>query len=126
MTDEQKMAAIPPVVVTMIGDGTGDGGSPIITGTVGRTPDHQANLIVQVISPIVAILIRFANAYITTLVGLVTVGLTTDALPAADFKALVWRCAGLAIAGPCVSLAKDVITILGGLEKKFPLLTGNV
>lgn len=125
MADDPQ-TTITPLVVTMVGTGTGDGGAPIPTGTTAVTPDHQPNLIVQVISPLVAVLVRFANAYVTTLVGLVTVGLTTDALPAADFGALVWRCASLSLAGPAVSGAKDIITILGGLEKKFPLLTGNV
>lgn len=124
---EEKMTQSRPVEnVTVAMIGTGDGGK-LPAGTEAVTPDpHQPNIIVQVVSPLLAIAIRFANAYVTALIGLVTVGLTTDALPAKDFEALVMRCAGLAIAGPAVSLAKDVVTILSGLEKKFPLLSGSV
>lgn len=128
MEDETKVVpqAIAPVVVTMVGTGTGDGGAPIPSGTVAKTPDHQPNLVVQVVTPLAAVLIRFANSYLTTLTGLVTVGLTTDVLPAVDFAHLVVRCAGLSLAGPVVGLIKDVITLLSNLEKKYPLLTGNV
>ena len=117
---------IQPLPVTMIGvreDGTG---VPMTDGQVVVTPASQPNLVIRVITPIVAISVRFVNAYITTLVGLVTVGLTTDVLPTADFGQLVLRCASLSLAGPCVSLAKDLITILGGLERKYPLSTGSV
>lgn len=126
MTDEQmKVAPIAPVTVTLIGSGTGDG-SPIPNNSMLRTPDHQPNIIVKVVTPLAAVLIRFVNAYATVWVGLVTVGLTTDELPAADFAHLAWKCAGLSLAGPIVSAVKDCITILGNLEKKYPIATGNV
>ena len=124
-SDEKSvLATIEPTVVTVIG-GTGDG-SPLTTGTVGTTPDHQPNLVVTVVTPIVAIAIRFLNSYVTTLIGLVTVGITTNALPAADFGHLVLRCATLSIAGPAVAFAKDLVTILGNLERKYPLATGSI
>jgi hypothetical protein len=94
--------------------------------TVLQTPDHQPNIVVRVIPPIVAIGVRFANAYITTLLGLVTVGVTTTALPAPDFVHLVLKCASLSLAGPAISLGKDLITILGRLEGKYPLVTGSI
>ena len=120
-------APIEPVHVTMVGTGDGGGGgAPIPSGTMATTPDHQPNIIVKVVTPLAAIVIRFSNAYLTALVGLVTVGLTSDAIPAADFAHLVVKCAGLSLAGPGVALLKDVITILGNLEKKYPLLTGSV
>ena len=127
MVDEQKLVTEPvePVLVTMIGTGTGTG-APITNGTTAVTPDHMPNVIVRVVSPVVAVAIRFAHAYLTTLLGLVTVGLTTDALPAADFVHLVQRCAELSLAGPGVALGKDLLTLLGDLEKKYPLLTGSV
>lgn len=123
--------APPPIVVTMVGpvDGstTGDRrGAPITTGTIATTPDHMPNVVFRVISPLVSIAIRFAYAYGTSLLGLITVGLTSKELPAADFGHLVLKCASLAFAPPCVALVKDVITLLGDLEKKYPLLTGNV
>lgn len=124
--------AIEPIQIAMVGtigtgSGTGTGaGHPITDGTVITTPDHMPNIVARVITPLAAILIRFANAYVTALIGLVTVGLTSDALPASDFAHLVIRCAGLSLAGPGVALMKDLVTILGNLEKKYPLLTGNV
>lgn len=122
MTDSSP---IEPVVVAVVGNtGTGSG-APLEAMTV-KTPDHQPNLVIQVVTPLAAVLIRFLNSYLTTLIGLVTVGLTTDALPAADFGQLVVRCLSLSLAGPAVGFGKDVITILSGLEKKFPLGTGNV
>lgn len=125
--DKTSIESIAPITVTMVGSGGGTGdGAPISNNQMLHTPDHQPNVIVKVVTPIVALLIRFGNAYVTALVGLVTVGLTTDALPAADFYHLVVRCAGLSLAGPAVAAAKDAITIFQGLEKKFPLLTGSV
>jgi hypothetical protein len=111
-----------PITVAMIG--TGDGRTPY--GVIETPGEHKPNLLIMVVSPLAAILIRFANSYVTALLGLVTVGLTTDAIPAADFYHLVARCAGLSLAGPCVALGKDIVTILGNLEKKYPLLTGSV
>lgn len=119
-------AAIQPLPVTMIGVRTENSGAPITSGQVIVTPAGQPNFVVRVITPLVAISVRFGNAYLTALLGLVTVGLTTDALPAQDFVHLVLRCASLSLAGPCVSLAKDLVTILSGLEKKYPLATGSV
>jgi len=124
----EKMAAaepIPPVVVTMVGTGTGDGGAPMQNQTL-VTPDHQPNVIVQIVTPVVALSVRFVNAYLTALVGLVMAGATTNAIPAADFGHLLVKCAGLSLAGPVIALVKDLITILTGLEKKFPIATGSV
>lgn len=129
MTDEKMTPATPieSVKVVMIsGTGTGDGGAPIPSGQMAVTPDHQPNLVVQVVTPIVAIAIRFANAYLTALVGLVLAGMTTDALGTQDFSHLVVKCTSLSLAGPAVALAKDLITILSGLERKFPLATGSI
>ncbi len=122
-TDPTPAAPPPPLLVTVVGT---VGSTPIPTGTIATTPDHQPNLIVRAVSPLLAVLIRFLNAYLTSLVGLVTIGLTTNALPAADFAHLVLRCASLALAGSAVGFGKDIITVLGNLEKKYPLLTGSV
>jgi hypothetical protein len=116
---------VQPVVATVIG--TGDG-SRLPSGTVAETPGAaQPNVVVTVIPPLLALAIRFANAYITTLLGLITAGLVgKDVIPAADFLALVVICAKLSIAGPCVDALKNIVTLLGRLEGKYPLLTGNV
>lgn len=113
-----------PIGVTVIG--TGDG-SKIEDGTIAQTPSNQTpNLAVRVIKPITAIAVRFVNAYLGNLVGLITVGVVTNKLPAADFLSLVWSCAGLAFPGAAIWLMKDVVTVFKDLEKKYPLLTGSV
>jgi len=118
---------MPDPISTVVIKGTGPGGTtPIPDGLLVKTPDHHPNIAVTVISPFAALAIRFANAYITTLVGLLSVGMTTNIIPAADFLDLLWKCAGASLAGPAVSLLKDLITVLGRLENKYPLITGNV
>ncbi len=115
---------VPPVTVTLIGTKNDDIPAP---GTVAITPkDSQPNLIVNVVTPVAAIFIRFANAYLTTLIGLVTAGMATDIIPATDFVSLVIECAKLSLAGPGLSFGKDLITVFGKLEQKYPLLTGSI
>lgn len=127
MPDEKtSLQPIAPLPITMIGVRDEGTGSPITNGQIVVTPDHQPNLVVRVVTPLVAIAVRFANAYLTSLVGFVTAGLTTNMIQAPDFLHLVIKCAGYSLAGPCVALAKDLVTILSGLEKRFPLATGSV
>lgn len=116
---------VPPVLATVIG--TGDG-SRLSSGTMAETPGSaQPNVVIKVIPPILALLVRFANAYLTTLVGLLTAGVVgKTVIPATDFWHLLLVCAQLSLAGPCVDLIKNLITMLGRLEGKYPLLTGNV
>lgn len=125
--ERAPIAPIQPMVVTVVGSGTGTGdGAPLLNGQIVPTPDHQPNLVVQVVTPLVAILIRFGNAYLTTLVGLMLGGPATGLITASDLWHLLLKCASLSLAGPVISLIKDIVTILTGLEKKFPLATGNV
>lgn len=114
---------IAPVAVTIIG--TGDGGTPM-TGTTAVTPGNQPNLLVTVVTPIRAISIRFINAYLAILAGIVIGGMTTNIIPAKDFMDLLVKSAGLSIAGAVVGFLKDLVTVFGKLEQKYPLLTGNV
>lgn len=116
---------IPPVEVAVIGSPS-DGGMPFQTGTVLATPDHQPNVIVTVVTPIVAILIRFLNTYLSSLVGLITAGMATNLIPATDFYHLVLKCATLSLAGAGLGLLKDLVTVFGKLEQKYPLATGSV
>ena len=117
---------IPPVEVTVIGDGTGNGGAPLQSGTVLATPDHQPNVIVTVVTPIAAIVIRFLNNYLTVLLGLVTAGMATNIIPARDFEHLVIKCATLSLASAGLGLIKDLVTVFGRLEQRYPLMTGSV
>lgn len=120
---------IPPMEVTLIGTPTPPG-SPLTTGTVATTPDHQPNIVVKVITPFVAIAVRFGNIYFNSLSGFLIAATTTPAgaklLGGREFSHTVSVCAGLALAPACVGLAKDLVTIFGKLEGKFPLLTGSV
>ena len=118
--------AIQPLPVTVIGVRTEDSGAPITNGQVITTPDHQPNLVVQVVTPLVAIVIRFINAYLTAIIGLLIGGPATGLIRASDLGHLFVDCASLALFGPVVALLKDVVTILTGLERKYPIGTGNV
>lgn len=124
MTEKLSQAEpIGPLQVTVIG--TGDG-TKIDTGTVGTTPKGEPNLIVTVVTPVAAIGVRFVNAYLTILVALVGAGMTTKEIPYTDFLDLVMTCAKLSVAGAGLGALKDLVTIFGKLEHKFPLLTGSV
>lgn len=132
MTDPIKTetVSVPPVAVTIIG-GTGDGSKPsrgidLLGGTIATTPGSQPNLLVTVVSPILAIVVRFANAFFTMLVALVGAAMTSNVIPADDFLHLVLKCATLSVAGAGLGALKDIVTIFGRLEGKFPLLTGSV
>jgi len=125
MTDEKSITtSIPPVPVTVIG--TGDGKEIPANGVVAVTPDSQPNLAVIVVTPVVAMLIRFLNVYIGTVVGLLGAAMTSNAISAPDFFHLVLKCAGLAFSGAAFLALKDLLTIGARLERKYPLLTGSV
>jgi len=114
-----------PMPVTVIG--TGDGRVKPLDGVVATTPGaHTPNLLVNIVTPMMAIVVRFINAYLTTLVGLVAAGMTSNIIPATDFGHLVIECAKLSLAGAGLGLMKDCLTIFSGLERKFPLGTGSV
>ena len=122
MTDPIKSEPIQPVSVTVIGTES-DGLPPCTTAT---TPGLMPNIVVTVITPLVAIVVRFLNAYFTTLAGLITAGMATNVIPAEDFYHLVLKCATLSLAGAALGALKDIVTVFGKLEGKFPLATGSV
>lgn len=116
--------SVEPVVVSVVG--TGDG-SKLPTGTVATTPgSHEPNIVVRVVTPIVALAIRFVNVYVGSLVGILGAAMTSNIIPARDFYHLLLKCAGLAVAGAVILLLKDIVTVFSGLEKKFPIATGSV
>lgn len=124
---ETKMQTepIPPVQLAIVG-GTGSGGSPLTAG-IAVTPDHQPNFAYQIISPLMAIAVRFGNTFCVSLVGSFTTGgLTDKIIPHADIVQLVHSSIMIAICIAGVGALKDSATIFMGLEKKFPLSTGNV
>jgi hypothetical protein len=125
---------ITPVEVTVIGTqgtalATPSAPAPLTTGTIATTPDHQPNIVVNVVSPLVAILVRFLNLYLTTLVGLVSAAMTPAGgklLYTSDFAHMVLVCASLALPGAAIGFGKDLITVFSRLEQSYPLLTGSV
>lgn len=130
MADDPQFVGAQPIKVAMIG-GTGDGSLPAhMHDQVMATPGTATpNLIVKVVPVALALFVRFGNAYFTTIVGIVTAGMTSygqQIMPTSDFADLLYKSALLAISGPTVALLKDLVTIFGKLEGKFPLLTGNV
>lgn len=123
--DKTEVAPIKPLPVTVIGVRE-TGGAPIADGQVVQTPDHQPNIVVNVVAPIAAIAVRFINTFLTGLLGILTGAMTTDVIQANDFAHLVYKCAGLAVAGAGMGLLKDLVTVFGKLEGKYPLATGSV
>ena len=118
--------AIPPVTVTVIGDAV-PSGAPIPSGSVLTTPDHQPNVIYTVISPIVAILVRFGNTFCVSLAGaLAAGGLSTSVIPHAHFIEVLKPSIILAAYIAGVGLLKDAATVFSGMEKRFPLASGSV
>ena len=101
----------------------------VVSGTVAKTPAGQPNLLVNVVPPVVAIAVRFVNSFLTSFVGLVTaagIGVAGASIPGADFSTVVQGAAvaSLAIAG--VETLKNIVTIFGKLENKYPLATGSI
>lgn len=130
MSEPNSTIPIPPVQVTMVDSGIRlAGASPLTDGTIATTPDHQPNLRVTVIGPIQAIAVRFAYAFLTALVGLLVAAMTPAGgklLYTSDFFSLLLTCGSLALPGAALGLLKDLVTIFGRLEAKYPLATGNV
>jgi hypothetical protein len=118
---------IPPVEVTVIGSM-----KDVVptTGTVATTPGpHQPNVIVTVITPLVAIFVRFSNTFFISLVGLLTAAMTpagSHLLYTSDFYHLLITCANLSIPVSGLGLIKDLVTVFGKLEQKYPLATGSI
>lgn len=127
MADEDKTTEsrpIEPVQVAVIA--TGDT-KKLSSGTEATTTgEHQPNLVVSVVTPMLAILIRLVNVFLPVFSGILTGAMVSDIIPARDFLDLAYKCAGLALSGTSVAFIKDLITIFGKLEHKYPLLTGNV
>lgn len=129
----------PPVHVSIVGTGTGDGGGAVVTpvaapgatalasGTVGETPIGQPNILLNVVNPFIAILVRFAHVFLVTILAQIGVVLSGEGASTAVVPMLVLKSAAIAAlwAGG-VETVKNLITIFTGLEQKFPLGTGSI
>lgn len=122
---------IPPVEVTVIG-----GMKDVVptTGTVAHTTNPGApNLIVTVITPFVAIVVRFAFMFAKSLLGFLTLSMIPAgsnsvmiAIHGMDFYHLILTGAGLSLAPTAYDLVQSLVTILGKLEQKYPVASGSV
>jgi hypothetical protein len=132
MPDEVKTPAetkTPEPVLPVAVIGTEDVNLSRRQETVAVTPDSFQNVVVRVITPAFAIFIRFANLFLTTLLGLVAAAMTPTGgklLYASDFAHTIVVCASLALPGAGIGLIKDLITVFGRLEGKYPLATGSI
>jgi hypothetical protein len=89
------------------------------------TPGGHADILITVITPLVAILIRAAKAYLQTLVGLLSaagLGMASTTLPPGDFIHTLGVCAGLSIAAGVMSLLTNILFLLTELGDKIPIL----
>ncbi len=95
------------------------------SGQMLSTPTGFADIPIAVVTPLLAIIIRAAKAYVQTLVGLLAaggLGLATDTLPAGDFMHTLKVCAGLSVASGVMSLLTNISVLLTALGDRFPIL----
>lgn len=89
------------------------------------TPYGHPDLLITVVTPLAAILVRSAKAYLQTLVGLLTAagfGVTLLTPVPGDFFVTLKICAGLSIAAGVMSLLTNTLLLLTALGDKFPTL----
>lgn len=94
-------------------------------GQMIATPRGQPDIIVRVVTPLAAILIRASKAYLQTLIGLLSAagfGVTILTPKPGDFFATLQLCAGLAVASGVMSLLTNTTLLLTALGDKFPTL----
>lgn len=116
MTDESSPT--PPTTVAI-----SDRAYPI--GQSLNTPYGQPDVLVTVITPVAAILIRVGKTYVQSLIGFLAasgLGAAPSVLPSGDFLHLLAKCAGLAVAPAVMSLLMNVSILLTALGDHYPTL----
>ena len=120
---------VPIVHTTVIGVGPSMP-EHLPSGTVAVTPGAaQPNLVLRVVTPLLAVAVRFGFTFGGQVVGLLTAAMTPQGskiLYTGDFFELLLTCASLSLPWAVLDLIKNLVTIFKGLEGKYPLLTGNV
>lgn len=113
--------------------GTGETANPIPNGTVAVTPGAMPDVVVNIISPVIAISVRFINLFLASLLGFLTLKMfpagnnaVLQAIQGLDFWHLIVTGSSMALAPAGYGLVKDLITIFGRLERKYPLATGSI
>jgi hypothetical protein len=100
-------------------------GSARLTGQMLSTPAGYADIPIAVVTPLLAILVRAAKAYLQTLLGLLAaggLGLASNTFPAGDFVHTLKVCAGLSVASGVMSILTNVSVLLTALGDKLPIL----
>ncbi len=100
-------------------------GSAYTMGQTLQTPPGQPDIVITVITPLVAIFIRAAKAYLQTLLGLLAaggLGMASSTLPPGDFMHTLKVCAGLSVASGVMSLLTNISVLLTALGDRFPIL----
>ena len=92
------------------------------------TPGTQPNLLINVITPVMAITVRFVRMYLTTFLGLMTFyGVGGDKIfGVPDMVSMIKLAAWASLSTSGLDLIKNVITVFGRLEGKYPLSTGSI
>jgi hypothetical protein len=118
----------PPVSVAVIG-GTGDGGmTPTDKRVLAHTADDQPNLYVRVVTPIMAIAIRGLNLFLITFsaaLGLAGID-PSNSVNVTDFKQALVFAGWMGLVSAFVGTVKNLITVFGQLEGKYPLGSGSI
>jgi len=111
------------VTVSVIGSNTAPGAeAPLPSGTVGKTPAGTPNILVNVVGVTTAIAVRAAHVFIVTFLG--ALGSSAVGATPSDWT---WKTAAAIAAGAAfLETGKNLVTILGDLEQKNPLLTGSI
>ncbi len=118
---------VEPVTVAIIGNGDNSRLPPVAVAVTQGV--NEPNIVVKVVTPMLASVVRFVNLFLTTFVGLVIAGMTpagSKLLYTNDFVHLVLICASLAFPGAALGFFKDLVTVFGKLEGKYPLATGSI
>lgn len=100
-------------------------GSALKFGQTLDTPHGQPDIVITVITPLVAILVRAAKAYVQTLLGLLSAsafGMASTVLPAGDFVHTLKVCAGLSVASGVMSALTNISLLLTAVGDRFPIL----
>ena len=116
-----------PMPVAVIAT-TDNGAVPTDQRFVAHTPDEQPNLYVRVITPLLAIAIRAANLFFIAFTGALSVaGIDpTGTVKVADFKHAIIFAAWSGFVAAFIGTAKNLVTVFGNLEGKYPLSTGSI
>lgn len=123
MANENTAETNAAVTVSVVGStSTPTSLAPLPSGTVAKTPAGLPNVLVNVVKPATAILVRAAHVFLITFFG--ALGTGAAGITPADWT---WKTALLIAAGSAfVETGKNLVTIFADLENKNPLLTGSI